>query len=260
MPKPIKLTDDIIETTVSDFRSYLNNLRMNDGEVAYSRAVSYDDKDTATIIFSAEAYAKMIRLVDEFSTEIAWHGVGERADDTTFKITDIMVYPQTVTGAYVDMDPADYTQWKIKHLREGDSRINNIVMQGHSHVNMGVTPSGTDLGHQQEILRQLGDDMFYIFIIINKRSEINAWIYDLEHNIQFSGKEVIIRIGEDGDNLDEFIKEAKSLVKTYSVAKKPEKPTKETNNTKHNASNKDTDIPPLRSLYPRYNDDYDYWD
>ena len=39
---------------------------------------------------------------------------------------------------------------------------------GHSHVNMGTSPSSVDLNHQEEILRMLGDNDFYIFMIWNK--------------------------------------------------------------------------------------------
>ena len=45
-------------------------------------------------------------------------------------------------------------------------------MHGHSHVNMGTSPSATDTKLQEDHLAQLQDNDFYIFLIVNKKREI----------------------------------------------------------------------------------------
>ena len=93
-----------------------------------------------------------------------------------------------------------------------DERFENIHMQGHSHVNMAPNPSSVDLNHQEEILNMLGDDDFYIFMIWNKSLSNNIKIYDLKKNVLFEDKDITFQ-HEEGE-LDEFIKQAKEMVKT----------------------------------------------
>ena len=63
------------------------------------------------------------------------------------------------------------------------------------------------------------DDGFYIFMIWNKRLESNNRIYDLKKNIYFEDKDISVDVMFDGEDLDEFVREAKSWVKkkTYSA-------------------------------------------
>ena len=87
-------------------------------------------------------------------------------------------------------------------------------MQGHSHVNMGTSPSTVDLNHQEKILEQLEDDMFYIFMIWNKSFKRTIKIYDLAKNILFEDADIDVKIADAGLGLNEFIGEAKDLVKS----------------------------------------------
>lgn len=135
-----------------------------------------------------------------------------RGDDETkneYYITDILVYPQKVTGATVNTDQEKYEMWLMQHE---DEVFNNIRMQGHSHVNMGTTPSGVDETHQAKILEQLEDDMFYIFLIWNKSNSKFIKIYDLKKNILFETTDVSVEVLDDGSGIDEFLVDAKKLV------------------------------------------------
>jgi hypothetical protein len=163
----------------------------------------------------------MVMLVKEFDKEVAWHGVCSRREDKSdeYVIEDIVVYPQEVTGATVEMDTEQYAKWIEDNIE--DERFNHIHMQGHSHVNMGTTPSSVDLNHQEEILNMLGDDDFYIFMIWNKSFSSTNKIYDLRENILFEDKDITVKIIGGVEDLDEFLKNAKDMVKTKTYVYTP---------------------------------------
>lgn len=102
-----------------------------------------------------------------------------------------------------------------------DDVFNNIRMQGHSHVNMATNPSLVDVTHQEKILEQLEDDMFYIFMIWNKSFQYNVKIYDLKKNCIFDNSCTSIKMLEGGVDLNDFISSANELVKNKSYSAAP---------------------------------------
>lgn len=215
MSKIIKLTPEFIEQCRREFDEYISTARIADGKVSFTKTLNYPDRK-ATLFFEPDAWIKMDALVRNFDDEVAWHGVAFRGDNPNaddYYITDIIVYPQEVTGATVNTDQAEYEQWLMSF---DDDVFNNIRMQGHSHVNMGVTPSGVDTTHQEKILEQLDDDMFYIFLIWNKKGDRTIKIYDLAKNVLFETADVNVKIIGENLGIDEFISEAKKMVKKKS--------------------------------------------
>lgn len=210
MSKPIKLTPELKQQAVAEFAKTLAEMKMSDGKVSYSKNFTYKNEEKAKILFTPTAYAKMVSLLMAFVSEVAWHGVGERMDEKTFVISDILVYPQTVTGTTVDMDTEKYALWLMEN--DEDDRFNHIIMQGHSHVKMQTSPSSVDKTHQEEILEQLTDDMYYIFMIWNKRLEHTTKIYDLQNNTMYDDSEIEYGIIDEQCDLDEFIEEATNQV------------------------------------------------
>lgn len=215
MAKIIKLTPEYRDQCREEFERLLANAKLSNGKLDFSKSFS-GIKREATVWFSEPAWYKMQALIREFDSEVAWHGIAYRGDDPEkdeYRITDILVYPQEVTGATVTTDQDKYQMWLMNHE---DEVFNNIRMQGHSHVNMGVTPSSVDTALYDRILDQLDDTMFYIFLIYNKRGDKMFKIYDLQKNILFETSDVTVRV-EDDFGLDSFVDEAKKLVakKTY---------------------------------------------
>lgn len=188
-------------------------MKMFDGKLNYTKNFKWDGEDRASVVFSALAFAKMTMLVQNFTSEVAWHGVAYRdeKEKNKFYITDILVYPQVVTGSTVNTDQDAYQTWLYTHE---DEVFNNIRMQGHSHVDFSTTPSGVDTTHQEKILSQIDDGMFYIFMIWNKKFERNVKIFDMANNTLYETADVDIFIGDEGCDLNAFIKDAKELVKT----------------------------------------------
>ena len=214
MSKSITITNEDIERLVEDFRKTLETAKLSDGKISFTKTIGNVDAK-AQLYFSDTAWQKMQTLVREFDKEVAWHGVAHRGEDETkneYYITDILVYPQEVTGATVTTDQEEYQTWLYSH---DDEVFNNIRMQGHSHVNMGVTPSSVDNSLYERILDQLDDTMFYIFLIWNKRGDKTIKIYDMAKNILFDTKDVEVIYN---DIYRDFINDAKNLVKTKAVA------------------------------------------
>ena len=216
MSKIIKLGAENIKAICEEFAKQLSNFKMSEGKLSITKTFNDIDRK-ADLYFAPEAYIKMTSLVSMFTDEVGWHGIAYRGDDESkddYYITDIIVYPQEVTGSTVTPDQKEYQNWLMSH---DDDVFNNIRMQGHSHVNMGVTPSGVDTNFYEEILSQLTDDMFYIFMIWNKRGEKTIKIYDLKKNILFETGDVNVHIGV-GD-LEDFLADAKEKVvkKTYTT-------------------------------------------
>lgn len=211
MARPIKLTKELIEQMGREFMENLATAKLSDGKVSYTKSFTYEDKENskATVWFEPAAFAKMLVLVHRFSDEVAWHGVIRRTARDTFVVSDILVYPQEVTGSTVTTDQERYQKWMIEL---DDEVFNAMHYQGHSHVNMGVTPSPVDEAFYESILAQLNADDWYVFMVINKRMEVYIKIYDMKSNTLYENGDVTIGIlGDDGD-LEAFVADAKELV------------------------------------------------
>ena len=149
----------------------------------------------------------MCLLIDHFDTEVAWHGLVDRIDKTHFRITKILVYPQKVTGGTVNTDQEKYVNWQ-----DGldDESFNKLRFQGHSHVNMATNPSSVDMDKQWEMINSFGDDVFYIFMIWNKKRSYNVRVVDMAENVIYSGDDVKVTIGD--ADMKGFLTEAEALI------------------------------------------------
>lgn len=217
MSKLIRLTPNIKEELKERFSKFLDSpgAKCQDGLLSFQARLSAAEDRKATVLMEPLAWQRMWGLVDYYDCEVAWYGVARRGEDPEkdeYVISDILVYPQTVTGATVDTDDKEYDDW---HKALPPEIWNSMAMQGHSHVNMGTSPSGTDTSDQKKILDVLTNDMFYIFLIVNKKRSINAKVYDLEKNILFENKDVTVRLSDPAYDLNAFLHQADRLVKRY---------------------------------------------
>jgi len=210
MSKPILLTDDLISKMQAEFVEHLRKAKLSDGKLTYTKSFSYEDEnDKVSLMFTPLAYIKMLALVQHVSDEIAWHGFVERKADDLFLITDIVVYPQTVTATNVNTDQERYQRWIMEI---DDDKFNNLRMQGHSHVNMSTSPSSVDLNHQEQILQQLTGDTFYIFIIWNKRGEHHIKIYDFATNTLYEDRDITVGVVSEDFDMQSFLHEVDQQV------------------------------------------------
>lgn len=211
MSKMIKLTPEYIEQCKQEFANALTIGKFSDGRVTFTKTLGAIDRK-AKVYFTEIAWLKMKVLVNDFDKEVAWHGVAHRGDEDKdeYFVTDILVYPQEVTGTTVTTDQEKYQTWLFEH---DDDVFNNIRFQGHSHVNMGVSPSAVDTSLYERLLDQLDDDMFYIFMIVNKKNDKHIKIYDMRKNVLFETTDVTVEVLDGGIQMEKFIAEAKEMVK-----------------------------------------------
>lgn len=213
MAKPIFMTNDDVEKILQEVKTQLIGMKCF-GSVDIKRNFVKDDR-SAIVYFTQDAWNKVQALVREFDTEVQWHGCVNRISDDEFEIYDIVVPPHVVTGSTVTSDPVKYSEW----INELDDDIFNFLhFHGHSHVNMGCSPSSTDMKYRQDVVTQLptprneNDDSFYIFLIFNKKGEWTGEIYDLKNNALYATNEIDIEVyTDDGTFLSDFVADAKKM-------------------------------------------------
>lgn len=220
MAKKIYMTDADVEAIVGELRGTLSGMRCY-GNIDIKRSFKADER-CAFIYFTVTAWAKMTTLMQRFTGEVQWHGRVRRISEQEFEVYDILVPPHEVSPTTVISDYKPYGEW-LDGL--DDDTFNSVRFHGHSHVDMQVQPSATDEKYRLDLVTQLpkptnGSDVFYIFMIINKRHEWSAEIYDFTNNALYSTDDIGIDtiLGEEGNGMEGFIAEAKkvAVARTYS--------------------------------------------
>lgn len=209
MSMPLKFSAEILEQIIKDVQFGSGSCKIEGKKVVLStEALSTTKK--AKLFFSPIAYEKQNALIQHCQKEVGWHGFVRRdpEDESIFTIEDIVVYPQEVTGSTITPDQNEYNDWL---LGLEDEQFNMCRYHGHSHVNMATSPSGTDTKFQQDVIENLRDDNFNIFMIWNKSGAHWARIYDKKNNIIYNPEDV--EIGVTGCNMKEFLEEADKLVR-----------------------------------------------
>lgn len=211
--RKIRITDELRAECLKEFSEMLTRTKVMGGEIKFSKTFYCKGNQRVSLVFTEEAWLKMDTLVKNFSSEVAWHGVVNKSKNgsgISYTVLDIIVFPQNVSGVTVETDQEAYEKWL--YSEELNDVFDGIRMQGHSHVNMSVSPSGTDLEHQRKILGELEDDMFYIFLIQNKRGEQFIRIYDMEENAIFEAEDIDVEVLDGEYGLRGFLDRAKGLV------------------------------------------------
>ena len=219
MSRKLKIDMSFIEAAKAAFAAAIEKTYKDakfDGKVKFD----YDFakvEEKAILYFTETAWMKMSYLIAVFGSECAWHGIVERHGDdkSEFVVKDILVYPQNVTGATVNTDQKEYEDW-LNAL--DDDTFNSLKFHGHSHVNMGVTPSSVDNEHQRGIVSQLNDSQFYIFGIFNKSG--NRWlkIFDMKRNLAFEKDDIEVKILMDGSKCFDLMEDADNKITTKVAA------------------------------------------
>ena len=177
----LKLSNEEIDAILAEHRITLQQPTI--------RGTNINQKVDCCLSISENAYKKMRALVDTSKEEVGWHFLAHKISKAYYEITDVIVFPQKTSAATVTTDDVKYTKWLIEW---DDEIFSQIRGHGHSHVNMGVTPSATDIDYQNNMLQNLED--FYIFLIINKRDDIYAVIADAEENVVYDCKDITVEL------------------------------------------------------------------
>jgi len=221
MSRKLRITEEDTTQYVANLLKILQALKPTTDKFTYTGSFQSDDR-RAKLVFTPMAWNKMNLLVNGFDKEVAWHGVVERDPDETkdeYIVSDILVYPQSTNGTYVDMDEDRYSEWITANMDAPWQ--GKLHLQGHSHVGMPTSPSGTDMTHQEEVLATTRKDGFKIFVIWNKRGENHSYIYDYKKNVTFGPKEIDVEVRDTDFDVEAFMKEAREMVKSYTYTAKP---------------------------------------
>lgn len=131
------------------------------------------------------ALDKMDIIVTECKDEVGWLGFVKKYDDC-YLLEDVMLLKQKVHGATCELDEADlaeyYSNLYINNPDNAEEIIDSLRLWGHSHVNMGVSPSGQD---DVQALEFANGNEWFFRLIANKNGEMEIDFYDFERDIMF---------------------------------------------------------------------------
>ena len=221
--KPIILTAEAKQRALEIFQHLLEEATVEKDlsiKITAETICNTQELQKPIVFVTAQAYTKMLTLINNTNKELAWHGVATRVNND-YCIEDILVYPQTVTSTTVDADEDAYAKWLMDLP---DNVINNLRFQGHSHCKMATNPSGRDTTNWEKFVNLIEPDDFYIFCIGNQHNSFYWNIYDKRHNVLFENKDIEMCIIDERGNsiddwcaesIDKYIKEEKPVV-TYT--------------------------------------------
>lgn len=133
----------------------------------------------------SDALAKMFIYVDECSDEVGWMGTVKQLNEKYYIIEDVFLFDQEVHGATTEITPEGLSEFAEELLQREDGLEiwNSLKMWGHSHVNMGVTPSGQD-DKQMKDFAEIGHDWF-IRLICNKKGDMKIDFFHYKLGITY---------------------------------------------------------------------------
>ena len=230
--KPIKIDESVYEDILNKAKEAMKKAKLSNGSFTFNYSFKSDDSEKANLYISPTAYIKMTDLVSYIGSEVGWHGTAYRGEDG-YHVTDVFMYPQTVSAATVETDQKEYEDW-LQTL--DDDTFNNMRFHGHSHVDMITTPSSVDMHDRDGILSQLGPDDFYIFVILNKKGSWNVAIYDMSENKMYETDDINVLVEGCRPDTFEFAELAEKCLKKKTYGSTT--PVKQYNNNyqKNNAS------------------------
>ena len=218
--KPIKLTEDmklsLFEQFLDKFKKEVDDYAFGsaDGNITIKTNFNQVAADKIVIRYTQEAFLRMRMLVDYFDTEVGWYGLCKRLDEKTFRVYGVKLCKQYVTGSKVDTEDEDTLEF-FNSLT--DDEAEHMHFQAHSHVRMGTTASGTDLQNQADVVHNIGKTGYYIFQIWNKNDDINTYLYDLDNNVFYDRKDIVIEIEDSAGTINDFILSVLDLVEERKV-------------------------------------------
>ena len=134
------------------------------------------------IKINATALMKMRLYCAESSEEVGWLCY-VRKDGNVYTISDTVMVEQETSAVTADLHEEGLQKLASKLIKEGKEDLLDLVKGwGHSHVNMAVSPSGTD----DETFEQFYQHCpFFIRIICNKKDEMRIDLMNCEEGIQY---------------------------------------------------------------------------
>lgn len=177
------------------------------------------------VIISAEAIAKMQLYIEGCSDEIGWLGTAIKQGNSYY-ILDTYLFAQEVHSTTTEITPDGLSAFGEEILQRADGMDiwNNLKVWGHSHVNMGVTPSGQD-DSQMNTFKDGGHDWF-IRIIGNKKGDLKIDIYSYETGVIYNDLKFLVgstkKELELAEKIEKLENELRKLKSQRILSRKPE--------------------------------------
>lgn len=178
-----------MKVKVKGFKSFYNRYTKAENFSPHSFETKIEMmSDVPKILISKVAYAKMWHYVDIAGEEVGWLGTVEKIPGALL-IKDVFLLKQKVSSAQTTITEEGLTEFgeEILQLPDGVDIYNNIRFWGHSHVNMGTSPSGQDES-QMEIFKG-SEHPYFIRGILNKRGRMEFTIFFYENGIKIEDAE-----------------------------------------------------------------------
>lgn len=149
------------------------------------------------VLVSREAYDRMRHYVDLADKEVGWLGT-VRKDGSDFLIEEVFLFKQEVQATTCEISAdglAEFATEILSSREDGMEVVNSLQFWGHSHVNMGTSPSGQD-DAQMEVFQESGLPWF-IRGILNKNGRMEFTIYLFESGVKIVDPEWVLWEPED---------------------------------------------------------------
>lgn len=176
------------------------------------------EKDTPTprVLYTPEVWGIIQLAIAHCEVEIGWLGLVRKHNETDYLIYDVFIPKQTVSHTETDIDESAMSALANEIFAAGEDP-GNLYYWGHSHVNMGVQPSGQD---EAQVAIYLDSLPVLIRGIYNKRGESNVCVFDTEQRVVFERVENGIHALSDEDASD-WIEHIDKNVKQRKVVLPP---------------------------------------
>lgn len=133
-----------------------------------------------------EAFKKMQCYIDLCDKEVGWLGTAYKKGNV-ITIKDVFLFDQEVHSTTCELTPqglSDFTMELFETLPGDDAMeiVNNMALWGHSHVRMGVSPSGQD----DKQLREFSNSGYewFLRVIGNKHGDFEYTYIDYATGIE----------------------------------------------------------------------------
>ena len=221
-----------------------------------------------TIYFTREAWVKQCHLVDKCTKEVGWFAlVDYDPSDESFTIDEIVIPVQTVTATETDIGKEALADAAMALIAQGKD-TSRMYAWFHSHVNMGVGPSGQDEYQVEDFLEDLADQPeipAFIRGIQNKQGALKLDVYYVRHGIAFQNVDHYVLYDDDpqwAKDIDALIKEnvKDPVVAPYTYAGVGYKPPAGKLNTGYGAGVRDANANLGFRDYKGGGYGYNHWD
>lgn len=139
------------------------------------------------VAFTTKALEQIGAYVGLMDKEIAWMSSVKKHNDGLYVVDECFLFGQAVHSTTAEIDPEKLGQLIHEILQErpddGMEVVNSLKCWGHSHVNMGTSPSGQDDRQMDDFGDTVAD--FMVRVIANKKGDIRVCVWDYDQGLIF---------------------------------------------------------------------------